>query len=58
MVAGTLDQFVRPSSQAVELWRHWDEPAMHWYHGGHTSVFWNGGVQDWIESSLVDAGLT
>lgn len=57
VVAGTLDQFVRPSEQVVDLWRHWDEPAMHWYHGGHTSVFWNGGVQRWIETSLSDADL-
>ena len=45
IVAGTLDRFARPSSQAVALWRHWDQPTLHWYHGGHVSIFWAGDVQ-------------
>ncbi len=57
VIAGTLDQFARPSTQAVEIWRHWDEPALHWYHGGHASVFWADGVQDGIDAALRRAGL-
>lgn len=57
VIAGTLDQFARPSTQAVEIWRHWDEPELHWYHGGHASVFWASGVQDSIDTALRHAGL-
>ena len=57
IVAGTLDRFARPSSQAVALWRHWDEPALHWYHGGHVSLFWAQGVQPAIEAQLRTVGL-
>lgn len=52
LVAGTLDRFARPSSQAIALWRHWDEPRLHWYHGGHVSLFWARGVQDAIDAQL------
>lgn len=57
LVAGTLDQFSRPGSQAVALWRHWDQPEIHWYHGGHVSLFWARGVQDAIDDTLRRVGL-
>ncbi|MEZ5143502.1 MAG: alpha/beta hydrolase family protein [Acidimicrobiales bacterium] len=57
VIAGTLDRFARPSTQAVEIWRHWDEPALHWYHGGHVSVFWAGGVQRAVDAALDASGL-
>lgn len=57
IVAGTLDQFVRPSAQAVPLWHHWDRPPLHWYHGGHVSVFWGKGVQDAVDGTLRSAAL-
>lgn len=57
VLAGTLDRFARPSSQAIAIWRHWDEPALHWYHGGHASVFWAQGVQSAVEETLTDVGL-
>jgi hypothetical protein len=57
IVAGTLDRFARPASQAVSLWRHWDEPALHWYHGGHVSMFWARGVQSAIDANLRSVGL-
>ena len=53
IVAGTLDQFVRPSTQAVALWHHWDEPAVHWYHGGHVSLFWNPRARSAIDHALL-----
>lgn len=52
VLAGTLDRFARPSTQAAAIWRHWDEPAMHWYHGGHVSVFWARGRQEAIDATL------
>lgn len=55
--AGTLDQFAPASTQAVALWRHWDEPTLHWYHGGHVSLFWAKGVQPAVDAALRDSGL-
>ena len=57
ILAGTLDRFARPGGQAVALWRHWDQPQLHWYHGGHVSVFWVRGVQDAIDANLRTVGL-
>lgn len=57
IVAGTLDRFARPTGQAVALWRHWDQPALHWYHGGHVSLFWAKGVQAAIDDQLRSVGL-
>ncbi|MGH9276361.1 MAG: hypothetical protein ACRDZU_17085 [Acidimicrobiales bacterium] len=57
IVAGTLDRFARPAGQAVALWHHWDQPALHWYHGGHVSLFWARGVQAAIDAHLRAVGL-
>jgi hypothetical protein len=57
IVAGTLDRFARPTSQAVALWRHWDQPALHWYHGGHVSLFWARGLQAAVDAQLRAVGL-
>lgn len=58
IVAGTLDKFARPSTQAVALWRHWDQPALHWYHGGHVSLFWSARAKAAIDGFLAGVGLT
>ena len=58
IVAGTIDRFARPSTQAVALWRHWGEPGLHWYHGGHVSAFWARGVQAEIDAKLGEVGLS
>lgn len=57
IVAATLDQFTRASTQAAALWRHWDEPAIKWFHGSHVSLMWAKGVQDGIDRALRDFGL-
>ncbi len=57
IVAGTLDKFARPSTQAVALWRHWDQPPVHWYHGGHVSLFWSARAKAAIDASLEQFGL-
>jgi hypothetical protein len=28
-----------PRAHAYALWRHWGEPAIHWYSGSHTAPF-------------------
>lgn len=57
IVAGTLDQFVRPSTQASVLWEHWDRCDMEWFHGTHVGLFWAKGVQDQIDERLRRFGL-
>jgi pimeloyl-ACP methyl ester carboxylesterase len=57
IVAGTLDRFVRPTTQAVALWRHWAQPELHWYHGGHVSLFWARGVQTAVDGALERFGM-
>ena len=57
IVAGTLDQFVKPSSQVIPLWEHWDRCEVHWYHGGHVSGAWDPGAQAAISDSLRRSGL-
>jgi hypothetical protein len=57
IVAATLDRFARPTTQAVALWRHWDEPELHWFHGGHIGLFWARGVQTAIDGALGRFGL-
>ncbi|MBV9666278.1 MAG: alpha/beta hydrolase family protein [Actinobacteria bacterium] len=52
IVAATLDQFARPTTQAEALWRHWGEPALHWYHGGHIGFQRNKGVQPAVDAAL------
>jgi dienelactone hydrolase len=57
IVAGTLDQFVRPSTQAGALWDHWDRCDLEWFHGTHVGLFWARGVQDAIDDRLRRFGL-
>lgn len=58
IVAATLDQFARPTTQALALWRHWDEPELHWYHGGHIGFFRAKAVQPAVDAALARFGLT
>ena len=55
--AGTLDQFARPSTQAIALWQHWDRPELHWYHGGHVSFFWSARARKAVDATLARVGL-
>lgn len=36
LFAATADRLV-PPEQAVDLWRHWEQPELVWYQGGHVS---------------------
>jgi pimeloyl-ACP methyl ester carboxylesterase len=57
IIAGTLDRFVPASAHAVPLWRHWDQPEIHWYHGGHVSVFWSPTARAGLDASLHRLGM-
>lgn len=53
---GTADRLV-PPDQVHALWRHWDQPTIHWYTGSHVSFMFHAGVRRFIEQALRDAGL-
>ncbi len=38
IIAGRGDQIV-PPEQPYALWKHWGEPAIHWYSGSHVAPF-------------------
>lgn len=38
IIAGRGDRIV-PPEQPYALWRHWGEPAIHWYSGSHVAPF-------------------
>ncbi len=39
LVAGAADR-ITPPEQALQLWEHWERPALHWFPGSH--LLWNG----------------
>jgi hypothetical protein len=43
VVAGRGD-CIAPPQHAHALWRHWGEPAMHWFSGGHVAPFRRGAI--------------
>ena len=55
--AGIADRLVHPREQVVRLWRHWGEPEIVWYQGGHTGFFQSRPVQKFIDAALVQSGL-
>jgi len=57
LFAATADQLVSPE-QPLALWRHWEEPAMHWYHGSHLSVRQESGGRSFVERALAESGLS
>lgn len=38
IVAGRGDRIV-PAEHALDLWRHWDGPSLHWFGGSHVTPF-------------------
>ncbi len=57
--AGVADRLV-PPDQVRDLWRHWEEPELVWYQGGHMSFQWEHGVRSLVartlRSRLLDRG--
>jgi dienelactone hydrolase len=56
LYAGVADQLTTPD-HARDLWRHWDEPRVAWYQGGHVSFLWQPEVRDLIHEALITSGL-
>jgi len=53
---GTADRLV-PPDQVRDLWRHWGEPRIHWYQGGHMTFMLDPSVGRLIRDTLSGAGL-
>ena len=54
--AGIADRVVKPEHPRA-LWRHWDEPAIHWFSGGHVLGVFNRSVLPFLEQSLRSVGM-
>ena len=46
------------SDQARRLWRHWDQPRIAWYPGGHVGFWWASNVTRFVTDALVESGMT
>jgi pimeloyl-ACP methyl ester carboxylesterase len=51
LVAGRGDRIVPPDHPQA-LWRHWGEPAIHWFGGSHLAPFGRRGVAEAIAAHL------
>lgn len=45
------DRFV-PPRQVETLWRHWEEPEIEWYAGGHLGFRFHAEVRDFVDRAL------
>jgi pimeloyl-ACP methyl ester carboxylesterase len=54
--AGIADRIVHPD-QPRALWRHWEEPEIHWFSGGHVLGIMNGSIREFLSNCLRSAGL-
>jgi hypothetical protein len=54
---GVADRLV-PPDQVRDLWRHWEQPSIAWYPGGHLTFRLHPNVARLVLSALVDSGLS
>jgi hypothetical protein len=54
--AGSADRLA-PPAHALDLWRHWDRPALTWYEGSHVSFLMERDVKRGIRSALERSGF-
>ena len=57
IVGGLLDRFV-PPEQVLQLWRHWEEPAIAWYAGAHLTFPRHPEIRRFVDQGLADSGVT
>ncbi|MBW2267769.1 MAG: hypothetical protein JRH16_04260 [Deltaproteobacteria bacterium] len=57
LFAGVADRIV-PPDHVRDLWRHWHEPEIVWYQGGHCSFRAHPQVARMLQGALTSAGLT
>jgi pimeloyl-ACP methyl ester carboxylesterase len=56
LIVGGLGDRVVPPAHVHALWRHWGEPEIHWFSGGHTTPFGRAQIMDRIEARLQTLG--
>jgi hypothetical protein len=56
IVGARGDRFV-PPEHAYALWRHWGEPDIHWYSGGHVASFSRARLMSRVMAHLDGIGL-
>ena len=54
--AAVADRVARPD-QARALWRHWDQPEIHWFQSGHVTGVFKKSVREFVTRSLVSSGM-
>jgi hypothetical protein len=54
--AGIADRVVKPEHPRA-LWRHWDQPEIHWFSGGHVLGAFHRTVLPFLEASLRRSGM-
>jgi pimeloyl-ACP methyl ester carboxylesterase len=57
LLIAALGDRICPPAHADALWRHWDEPRIHWYPGGHLAQFRRGTALREVRALLRDAGI-
>jgi hypothetical protein len=56
LYAAVADRLV-PADQVHDLWRHWGEPEIVWYQGGHVTFRFHPEVRRLVDRALVESGL-
>jgi hypothetical protein len=55
--AGIADRVVKPEHPRA-LWRHWEQPDIHWFSGGHVLGVFDRSVLPFLAASLRRAGMS
>ena len=56
LFGGIADRIV-PADQVRDLWRHWEEPRIVWYPGGHVTFRAHRAVNRLVDDALHESGL-
>ena len=56
LYAAVADRLV-PADQVRDLWRHWGQPRIVWYQGGHVTFRLHPEVRRLVDGALAESGL-
>jgi len=57
LIIAALGDRICPPTHANALWRHWGQPRIHWYPGGHLAQFRRGVALREVRTLLRDTGI-
>jgi pimeloyl-ACP methyl ester carboxylesterase len=57
LIIAAVGDRICPPPHAEALWRHWGQPRLHWYPGGHLAQFRRGVALREVRRLLRDAGI-